>query len=108
MPSRRIDPDAGWPALAPGPSHVGELQRNRCHPDESIRMLFGPRRKRLVVLVADRTGESLVFDFPPPEVVDAARLDVDAKLVHHGDAIVEPGTGGAIFLERGALHHIAK
>ena len=52
--------------------------------------------------------KALVLDFPPPEIVDADGLDVDADLVHHRDAVVESGTGRAIFFVWRALDDIAK
>src|SRR5207237_1321638 len=75
---------------------------------ESIRMLLRPGSKRVVVLGADRLGEPLVLDVPPPEVVHADRFDVDADLVHHRDAVVETGTGRAIFLVWRPLDDVAK
>src|SRR6185369_3816898 len=89
-------------------SDVRKLEWNRRHRHKPIRVLFAPRRKRLVVLVADRPGESLVLDFPPPEIVDADGFDVDANFVHRSNAIVELGTGGAIFFVWRAFHDVAE
>src|SRR5687768_11246530 len=84
-----------------------ELQRHGRHTVDASRVGFGRLGERVVVMLTDGAGEPLILDVPPPEIVDADRLDVDPHLVHDGDAILDPRTLYAL-LERRALDDVRR
>src|ERR1700720_1579992 len=65
---------------------IGVCQRHRGEADEAVRRLAADLGELLVLQFDDLRGE-LALGIVPEIRIDAERLDVDALLVHHLDAI---------------------
>ena len=92
--------------------HVGrelrELQRNRRHPDEAVGMLLAPRASVSLCLLQIAVASPWSLMSHHQKSLTLIGFDVDADLVHHRDAVVEPGARRAILFVRRALDDVAE